>query len=103
MIELLLNDYIPRIWIIRVVGFVAFLLGEVYITSSLVFQIPAAASSAVVIVVVKVPLQSPPRVLLKSFEHIVLLEMSYFVAFSASNIDASSWPSSGILFFLFLA
>ncbi len=103
MVELLLDDYVLRIWIIRIVGFVTSLLGEIYLASSLVSLIPATVSSAVVIIIVKISLQSPPGVLLKLFRYTVLLEMAYFVASPASNIDASPWPNSEIFFFLFLA
>ncbi len=88
MVEFLLNNHIPRVWVVHVIGFIAFLLGEVHLISALVPLIPAAASSAVV--VVKVSLESSPRVLLELFGHTVLLEMAYFIASPAPNIDASS-------------
>ncbi len=103
MVELLLDNYIPRVWVIRVVGFVTFLSGEVYLTSSLISLIPAAASSAVVVIAVKVSLGFLSRVLLESFRHTVLLEVVYFIASLAPNIDASSWPSGRVLFFLLLS
>ena len=102
MVELLLDDYILRIWIVGIVDFITLLSGEVYLTSSLVPLIPAVASSAVVVIAVKVSLGPSPRVLLELFRYTVLLEMSYFIAPPASNIDASFWPSSGIFLFLLL-
>jgi len=102
MIELLLDNYVLRIWVICVIGFIVLLSGEVYLTSTLISQISAAASSAVVIVVIKTSLRSSPRVLLKLFGYTILLKMSYLIASPASNIDASSWPGDQILFFLLL-
>src|SRR6266542_1152921 len=103
MVELLLNDYVPRVWVIRIVGFIAFLSGEVYLTSSLVPRVPTTASSAVVVVTVKVSLGSSSRVLLELFRHTVLLEVAYFIASPTPNIDASSWLSGRVLFFLLLS
>ncbi len=103
MVKLLLDDHIPRVWVIRKVGFATFLSGEVYLTLSLVPLIPAAVSFAVVVVAVKVSLGPSPRVLLKLFGHTVLLKVAYFIASPASNIDASFWPSGRVLFFLLLS
>ena len=103
MIELLLDNYIPRVWVIRVVGFVTFLSGEVYLTSSLISLVPVATSFTVVVIAVKVSLGPSPRVLLELFRHTVLLEMAYFIASPASNINTSSWPSGRVLLFLLLA
>ena len=102
MVELLLDDYISRIQVVRIVGFVTFLAGEVCLISSLVPLIPAAASSTIVVIAVKVSLKPFPRVLLELFGHIVLLKVAYFVASLASNIDAFSWPSGRVLLFLLL-
>jgi len=103
MIELLLNYHVPRIQVVHIVGFIAFLSGEVYLASSLIPLIPAAASSAVVIIAVKASLGSSPGVLLELFGHTVLLEVTYFITSLAPNIDASSRPSSRVLFFLLLS
>ncbi len=100
MIELLLNNHIPRVWVVYIVGFIAFLSGEVYLTSSLVSYVSAAVSSAVVVIAIKVSLRPSPRVLLKLFRHTVLLKVAYFIAPPASNIDASSQPSGRVLLFL---
>ena len=102
MVKLLLDNHVPRVWVICIVSLVTFLSGEVYLTSTLISQISAAASSAVVIVVIKTSLRSSPRVLLKLFGYTILLKMSYLIASPASNIDASSWPGDQILFFLLL-
>jgi len=90
MIELLSNNHIPRVWVIRIVGFIAFPLGEVYLTSSLIPLIPATASSAVVVIAIEASLGPSPRVLLEPFGHTVLLKVAYFIASPAPNIDASS-------------
>ncbi len=103
MIEFLLDDYIPRVWVVRVVGFITFLSGEVCLTLTLIPLIPTTASSAVVVIAVKVSLGSFPRVLLKLFRHTVLLEVAYFIASPAPNIDASFRPSGRVLFFLLLS
>ena len=103
MVELLLNDYIPEVWIIRIIGFATFLSGEIYFTSSLIPLISSAASSAIIVIVVNISLGPSPSILLESFRHTVLLEMSYFIASPVSNIDTSSWPGSRILLFLFLS
>src|SRR6266542_6960331 len=102
MVKLLLDNYVPRIWVVRIVGFIIFLSGEVYFTSILVPLIPTTASSAVVVVAVKVSLGPSPRVLLKLFRYTVLLKIFYFIASPASNIDASSRPGGRILLFLLL-
>jgi len=103
MVELLLNDYVPRVWVIRIVGFIAFLSGEVYLTSSLIPGVSTAASPTIVIIAIKISLQPSPRVLLKLFGHTVLLEVAYFIASPAPNIVASSKPSGRVLFFLLLS
>src|SRR6266498_3780953 len=103
MVELLLDDHIPRVWVVRIVSFFTFLSSEVCFTSTLISGIPATASSAVVVIAVKVSLKPPPRVLLKLFGHTVLLKVTYFIASPASNIDASFRPDSRILLFLLLA
>jgi len=103
MVELLLDDNIPRVWVVRIIGFITFLSGEVYLASSLVPLIPTAASFVIVVIAVKVSLESSPRVLLELFEHTVLLEVTYFIASPAPNIDASFWLSSRVLLFLFLS
>jgi len=90
MIELLLDNHVPRVQIVCVVHFISFLSGEVYLISSLIPLIPAAASFPVVVIAVKVSLGPSPRVLLKSFGHTVLLKVIYLIASPASNIDASS-------------
>src|SRR6266498_1129038 len=103
MVELLLDDYIPRVWIVHVVGFITFLSGEVYFTSTLVPLVSATASSAIVIIIaIKVSLESSSRALLEPFGHTVLLEVTNLVASPASNIDASSQPDSRIPFFFLL-
>jgi len=103
MVELLLDDYIPRIWVVCIIGFITLLSDKVYFISSLIPRVSIVASFAVVIVIVKVSLRSSPRVLLELFRHTVLLEMSYFIASPASDIDASSWPCDRVLLFLLLA
>src|SRR6266542_2722617 len=103
MIELLSNNHIPRVWVIRIVGFIAFPLGEVYLTSSLVPLIPTTTSSAVVVIIVKISLGPSPGVLLELFGHTVLLKVAYFIASPAPDIDASFRPSGRVLFFLLLA
>ena len=103
MIELLLGDHIPRVWVVRIVGFITFLSGEVYLTSSLISKVSVTASSAIPVIVVKVSLGLSPGDLLEPFGHTVLLEVAYFIASPAPNIDASFWPSSRVLFFLLLS
>ena len=102
MIELLLNYHVPRVRVVRIVGFIAFPLGEVYLAPSLISLIPTAASSAVVIIAVKAPLRPSPGVLLESFGHTVLLKVAYFIASPAPNINTSSWPSGRILLLFLL-
>ena len=103
MVELLLNDYVPRVWVVRVVHFISFLSGEVYLTSSLIPLIPVAASSTIVVIAVNVSLGPSPEVLLELFRHTVLLKVAYFITSPASNIDISFRPSGGVLFFLLLS
>src|SRR6266542_2220808 len=99
MVELLLDNHVSRIWVICIVGFITFLSGEVYLTSTLISLIPATASPAVVISI-KISLGLSPRVFLESFRHTVLLKVTYFIASPAPNVDAFSWPSGRVLFFL---
>ena len=103
MIELLLDNHIPRVWVVRIVGFIAFLSDEVYLTSSLIPEIPTTASFAVVVIAVVVSLKPFPRVLLELFGHTILLKMSYFVASSTSDIDAFSQSGNRILLLLLLS
>ena len=103
MIELLLDNHIPRVWVVRIVGFIAFLSDEVYFTSSLIPEIPTTASFAVVVIAVVVSLKPFPRVLLELFGHTILLKMSYFITSPAPYIDASFWSGNRVLFFLLLA
>jgi|SRR6266540_6408618 len=103
MVEFLLDNHIPRVWVICIVGFVTFLSGEVYLTSFLVPLIPTTTSFTVVVVTVKVSLRPSPKVLLELFRHTVLLEVAYFVASPASNIDTSTRPGGRVLLFLLLS
>jgi len=103
MIELLLDNHIPRVWVVRIVGFIAFLSDEVYLTSSLIPEIPTTASFAVVVIAVVVSLKPFPRVLLELFGHTILLKMSYFVASSTSDIDAFFQSGNRILLLLLLS
>src|SRR6266498_1131294 len=103
MVELLLDNYVSEVWVVCIVGFITFLSGEVCLTSSLVPLISTAASFTVVVIAVIVSLRPPPRALLELFGHTVLLEMTYFIAYLAPNIDTSSWLSGGILLFLLLS
>ena|SRR6266540_1152914 len=103
MVELLLDNHVPRIQVVRIVSFVAFLSGEVYFTLSLIPWVSATASSAIVTIIVEVSLRSSSIILLESFRYTVLLEMSYFIASPASNVDAFPWSGSRILLFLLLA
>ncbi|SRR6266498_5197823 len=103
MVELLLDDYVPRVWVVHIIGFIAFLLDKVYLTLTLVPLVSTAASSTVVVIAIKVSLEPSPRILLELFRHTVLLEVAYFIASPASNIDASSQPGSKVLLFLFLS
>ena len=77
--------------------------GKVYLSLSLIPEVSVSASSAIVVIAVKVSLRPSPGVLLELFRHTVLLEMSYFIASPASDIDASSWPCDRVLLFLLLA
>src|SRR6266498_1966551 len=103
MVEFLLDNHIPRVWVICIVGFITFLLGEVYLISTLVPLIPVTTSSAIIVIAIKISWEPSPRVLLESFEHTVLLEVADFIASPAPNIDASSWSSGRVLFFLLLS
>src|SRR6266498_1875488 len=103
MVEFLLDNHIPRVWVICIVGFVTFLSGEIYLISALVPLILATASSTVAVVTVKISLEPPSRILLKLFRHTILLEVADFIASPAPNIDASSWLSSRVLFFFLLS
>src|SRR6266511_2158655 len=104
MVKFLSDNHIPKVWVICIVSFITFLSGEVYLISTLVPLISAVASSTVaVVIVVKVSLRSPPGILLIPFGHTVLLEISYFVASPAPNIDASSRSGDRVLFFLLLS
>ena len=98
-----MDNHIPRIRVICIIGFIAFLSGEVYLTSSLVPLVSAAASSAVIVISVKVSLGPFSGVLLELFRHTVLLKVAYFIASPALNIDASSWPSGRILLLFLLS
>ena len=100
MIELLLDNHIPRVWVVRIVGFVTFLSGEVYLSLSLIPLISTTASSAVVVIIVETPLGPSPGVL---FGHTVLLKMADFIASPAPDVDASSWSCGRIPFFLLLS
>src|SRR6266540_3637375 len=103
MIELLLNNHIPRVRVIRIVSFITFLSGEVCLILTLIPLIPATASSTVIVIVIKVSLGPSPRVLLESFGHTVLLKVADFIASPALNIDASPWSSGRVLLFLLLS
>src|SRR6266540_1779557 len=104
MVKFLSDNHIPRVWIICIVSFITFLSGEVYLISTLVPLISAAAFSTVaVVIVVKVSLRSSSGILLIPFGHTVLLKMSYFVASLALNIDASSRSGGRVPLFLFLS
>src|SRR6266542_2329453 len=103
MVELSLDDHIPRVWVVRIVDFIAFLLSEIYLSLSLIASIPAATSSAVVVIIVKIFLRPSPGVLLEPFRHTVLLKVAYFIASPTPDIDASSRPSGRVLFFLLLS
>src|SRR6266542_46408 len=102
MIELLLDDHISRVRVVRIVGFIVFSLGEVYLSLSLVASILTATSPTVVVVTIKASLGPSPRILLEPFGHTVPLKVAYFITSPASYIDASSWPSSRVFFFLLL-
>ena len=100
MIELLLDDHIPRVWVIRIVVLITLLLGKVCLSLSLIPLISTTASSAVVVIIVETPLGPSPGVL---FGHTVLLKMADLIASPAPNVDASSWPSGRVPFFLLLS
>src|SRR6266498_3647669 len=61
--------------VVRIVHFISFLSGEVYLISSLIPLIPATASSVVVVIAVKISLEPSSRILLEPFRHTVLLEV----------------------------
>src|SRR6266498_3771661 len=103
MVELLLNYYIPRVWVTCIVGPPSFLLGEAYFILTLIPLIPFTTSSTVIAIAIKISWRPSPIVLLESFGHTVLLEMANLVASPTPYINASSWPDCRILFFLFLA
>src|SRR6266540_4384649 len=103
MVELLLNYYVPRVWVTCIVGPSSFLLGEAYFILTLIPLISATTSSAVIVIAVKISRRPSPIILLESFGHTVLLEMAYLVTSPTSYINASSWPGCRVLFFLFLA
>ena len=103
MVKPLLDNHIPRVWVVHIIGFIAFLSGEVYFTSSLIPLIPAATSSAVVVITVKVSLRPSSGVLLELFRHTVLLKLAYFITSPAPNIDTSSRSDGRVLLFLFLS
>src|SRR6266508_529091 len=56
MVELLLDDYVLRIWVVCIVDFIIVLSGEIYFTSSLVPLVLTVASSVVAVIAVKVSL-----------------------------------------------
>ena len=89
MIEILLDDNVPIIRISYIIGLITFLSDEVCLSLTLISKISFTTSSTEIIIIVII-VNSFLWILLELFRHTILLEMTYLIASSASNIDASS-------------
>ncbi len=89
MVEVLLDDNIPQVWVSCVISFIVFLLDEVYLTSSLSPNVSSVVSSLIPIIILIIPLGSSSRILLELFGHTVFLKMAYLIASPVPNVDAS--------------
>src|SRR6266511_940056 len=102
MVELLLDYYVPRVWVTCIVGLSSLLLGEAYFVPTLIPLIPFTTSSTVIVIAIKISWRPSPIILLESFGHTVLLEMANLVTSPTPYINASSWLGCRVLFFLLL-
>jgi len=91
MIEILLDDNVPRVQIGHIIGFVIVLTGKVCFSLILVPIVFLTTSFSIVIIS-----EFLSRVLLNIFEHTVLLKMVYFIIFPALYINVPFWASGWV-------